>query len=56
MEPIALWVLIPFVLMLLGIAIGPLVAPRWWEKDVNKILYYQGMDNSSNPELPLRHR
>lgn len=39
MEPIALWVLIPFVLMLLGIAIGPLVVPHWWEKDVNKILY-----------------
>lgn len=24
--------------------------------NINKILYYQSMDNSSNPELPLRHR
>lgn len=24
--------------------------------NVNKILYYQGIDNSSTPELPLRHR
>ena len=39
MEPIALWALVPFVLMLLGIAVGPLVASHWWEKDVNKILY-----------------
>ena len=39
MEPIALWVLIPFVLMLLGIAAAPLVIPHWWEKDINKIIY-----------------
>ena len=39
MEPITLWVLIPFVLMLLGIATGPLVAPHWWEKNINKIVY-----------------
>lgn len=24
--------------------------------NINKILYYEGMNNSSNPELPLRHR
>ena len=39
MEPIALWVLIPFVLMLLGIATGPLVASHWWEKNINKIVF-----------------
>lgn len=39
MEPIALWVLIPFFLMLLGIAVGPLLVPHWWEKDSNKIIY-----------------
>ena len=39
MEPIALWLLIPFIFMLLGIAAAPLVAPHWWEKDINKIIY-----------------
>ena len=24
--------------------------------NINKILYYEGMNNSSNPKLPLRHR
>ena len=39
MEPIALWVLIPFILMLLGIAAAPLIVPDWWEKNINKIFY-----------------
>lgn len=39
MESIALWVLIPFFLMLLGIATAPLFAPYWWEKDINKISF-----------------
>ena len=39
MEPIALWTLIPFILMLLGIATAPLIVPNWWEKDINKIFY-----------------
>ena len=32
------WSLIPFVLMLLTIAIGPLVAEKFWEKNVNKLI------------------
>lgn len=32
------WTMIPFVLMLLMIAIGPLVAEHWWEKNANKLI------------------
>ena len=32
------WSLIPFVLMLFTIAIGPLVAEKFWEKNVNKLI------------------
>ena len=32
------WSLIPFGLMLLMIAIGPLVAEHWWEKNANKLI------------------
>lgn len=32
------WSMIPFGLMLLMIAIGPLVAEHWWEKNVNKLI------------------
>ncbi len=32
------WMLIPFGLMLLMIAIGPLVAERWWGKNSNKLI------------------
>lgn len=32
-----LWTLIPFVLMLLTIAIAPLIAEHWWEKNLNKL-------------------
>ena len=42
MEPIAhevsAFLLIPFVLMLLSIAIGPVVAGHWWEKNINKLV------------------
>lgn len=33
-----LWAVIPFVLMLLAIAIGPLMVPHWWEKNKNKLI------------------
>lgn len=33
-----LWTLIPFVLMLMTIAIAPLVAESWWEKNQNKLI------------------
>lgn len=32
------WMLIPFVLMLLAIAVGPLVAEHWWERNRNKLI------------------
>ena len=35
---IPLWAIIPFVLMLLAIAICPLAIPEWWEKNKNKLL------------------
>ncbi|MDD3629754.1 MAG: sodium:proton antiporter [Bacteroidales bacterium] len=35
---IPLWAIIPFVLMLLAIAICPLALPAWWEKNKNKLL------------------
>ena len=35
---VSAWLLIPFVLMLLSIAIGPVVAGHWWEKNVNKLI------------------
>lgn len=35
---IPLWASIPFALMLLSIAIIPLVAEKWWEKNKNKLL------------------
>ena len=41
MEPMfemPLWACIPFVLMLLTIAIAPLVADRWWSRNINKLL------------------
>ena len=33
-----LWTLIPFVLMLMTIAIAPLIAESWWEKNSNKLI------------------
>jgi len=35
---IPLWCSIPFVIMLLTIAIGPLIAENWWGKNKNKLL------------------
>ena len=39
MESVSAWLLIPFIIMLLTIAIAPLVAGDWWEKNSNKLLY-----------------
>lgn len=35
---IPLWCSIPFVIMLLAIAVGPLIADRWWGENKNKLL------------------
>ncbi|MBQ7192469.1 MAG: sodium:proton antiporter [Paludibacteraceae bacterium] len=32
------WSMIPFALMLLMIAVGPLVAEHWWERNINKLI------------------
>lgn len=32
------WMLAPFALMLLSIAVGPLVASHWWERNMNKLI------------------
>jgi Na+/H+ antiporter NhaD/arsenite permease-like protein len=37
-EGIPIWLSIPFILMLLFIAIGPLLFEHWWEKNKNKLL------------------
>lgn len=37
-EHIPLWLTIPFVLMLLFIALGPLFFEKWWESNRNKLL------------------
>lgn len=34
----SVWSMIPFCIMLLMIAIGPLVAEKWWEKNLNKLI------------------
>ncbi len=39
MEQIEVWELVPFVVMLLGIAVLPLLAGKWWEKVRNQILF-----------------
>ena len=39
MYNIELYLLIPFVVMLLSIAIMPLIAPRFWGKNFNKLLF-----------------
>jgi Na+/H+ antiporter NhaD/arsenite permease-like protein len=33
-----LWSIVPFILMLLSIAVVPLIVPHWWEKNTNKLL------------------
>ena len=35
---VPLWASVPFGLMLLSIAIGPLLFEHWWEKNLNKLL------------------
>ena len=39
MQTVALWMLIPFVIMLLTIAIAPLVVEHWWECNRNKLIF-----------------
>ncbi|MBQ2424261.1 MAG: sodium:proton antiporter [Alistipes sp.] len=39
MHTVPFWLLIPFVIMLLSIAVAPLVAERWWENNINKLWY-----------------
>ena len=39
MQSVSAWLLIPFIIMLLTIAIAPLVAGDWWEKNSNKLFY-----------------
>lgn len=38
MQQIEWWMLVPFVLMLLTIAVAPLVVGRFWEKNLNKLI------------------
>lgn len=40
---IELWALIPFVLMLLSIAIMPLIAGKWWENNLHKLYTALGL-------------
>jgi len=37
-SPPPLYTVIPFVAMLLAIALGPLAAPRWWEANRHKLI------------------
>ena len=37
MQQIEIWALLPFAAMLLSIAIMPLIAKEWWEKNMNKL-------------------
>ena len=43
MQGVELWSLIPFVLMLLSIAIMPLVAEKWWENNLHKLYIALGL-------------
>ena len=36
---VELWMVIPFVIMLLTIAIAPLVAEHFWESNRNKLIF-----------------
>jgi Na+/H+ antiporter NhaD/arsenite permease-like protein len=42
-EGIPLWLSIPFAVMLLLIAVGPLLFEHWWEKNKNKLLVSLGL-------------
>jgi Na+/H+ antiporter NhaD/arsenite permease-like protein len=37
-DPPALWTVLPFVAMLLAVALGPVVAPHWWESNLHRLL------------------
>ena len=39
MQEVELWALIPFAVMLLGVAVCPFVAGEWWEKNINKLIF-----------------
>ncbi len=39
MQQVEAWMMIPFGLMLLVIAVAPLVAEHWWEKNLNKLIF-----------------
>ena len=39
MKEVSVWLLIPFIIMLLAIAVAPLVASRQWEKNSSKLLF-----------------
>ena len=38
MQEVEIWALIPFVIMLLGIAVFPFIIGKWWEKNTNKLI------------------
>ncbi|MBQ7855974.1 MAG: sodium:proton antiporter [Alistipes sp.] len=39
MQHVELWMLAPFCVMLLSIAVAPLVASEWWDKNRNKLIF-----------------
>ena len=39
MQKVEIWALIPFVIMLLGIAVFPFIIGKWWEKNTNKLIF-----------------
>ena len=39
MQQVELWMVIPFVVMLLTIAVAPLVAEHFWESNRNKLIF-----------------
>ena len=39
MQQVELWMLIPFAIMLLTIAVAPLIAEHWWEENRNKLIF-----------------
>ena len=43
MQEIELWSLVPFILMLLSIAIMPLIAGKWWESNFHKLCVALGL-------------
>jgi Na+/H+ antiporter NhaD/arsenite permease-like protein len=42
-SPVPLYTVLPFVLMLLAVAVLPLVTPHWWEPNRNKLLVACGL-------------